>query len=97
MADETKPPVPRIQLHLDEALAQGVYSNLLLINHTETEFVLDFAFLAPGPPVAKVRSRVIASPRHAKRLLVALQKNLQRYEERFGVIELSGDDELTVH
>ena len=69
----------------------------MLINHSENEFVIDFAYLQPANPIAKVRSRIISSPRHTKRLLLALQKNLQRYEERYGVIELSGEEEPTVH
>jgi hypothetical protein len=90
MSDQpTKPP---IQLQLDEATAQGTYSNLVMINHSENEFVLDFSYLQPSSPTAKVRARIISSPRHTKRLLLALQKNLQRYEERFGVIELSGEE-----
>ncbi|HEY7954761.1 MAG TPA: DUF3467 domain-containing protein [Polyangia bacterium] len=98
MADEPpKPQPPRIQLQLDEPVAQGIYSNLVLINHTENEFVFDFAYLQPGNPVAKVRGRIISSPRHTKRFLAALQKNLERYEERFGKIELSGEEEPTVH
>ena len=88
---------PRIHLQIDEPIAQGTYSNMVLINHTENEFVLDFAYLQPGNPAAKVRARIISSPRHTKRLLAALQKNLVRYEERFGVIELSGEQEPTVH
>jgi hypothetical protein len=90
-------PTPGIQVLVDEPLAQGVYSNLVVINHSEHEFVLDFAYLQPANPVAKVRARVISSPRHTKRLIAALQKNIARYEERYGVIELSGEDELTVH
>lgn len=102
MSDEQKPPAPppaapRIQLQLDEAISQGVYSNIVLINHSENEFVLDFAYLQPANPTARVRARVISSPRHTKRLLAALQKNVERYEERFGVIELSGEEEPTVH
>jgi hypothetical protein len=93
-----KPPkAPQIQLQLDEAIAQGTYSNLVLINHTENEFVFDFAYLQPANPVAKVRSRIISSPRHTKRFLNALQKNLERYEERFGKIELSGEEEPIFH
>ncbi len=94
---EGAPPAPRIQLQLDEALAQGTYSNLVMVNHSENEFVFDFAYLQPASPVAKVRARIISSPRHTKRLLAALQKNVQRYEERFGTIELSGEQEPTVH
>jgi Protein of unknown function (DUF3467) len=92
-----KPAPPRIQLQVDEPIAQGTYSNLVVINHSENEFILDFAYLQPANPLAKVRARVISSPRHTKRLLLALQKNLQRYEERYGVIELSGEEEPTVH
>ncbi len=94
MSDQPKPPA--IQLQLDEATAQGVYTNLVMINHSENEFVLDFAYLQPSSPTAKVRARIISSPRHTKRLLAALQKNVARYEERFGVIELA-PDEPTVH
>ena len=78
---------PRLQLQLDDDVAQGIYANLVLINHTENEFVLDFVFFAPGAPRAKVRSRIISSPRHVKRLLGALKTNLEKYEERFGPIE----------
>ena len=88
---------PRIQLHIDEPVAQGTYSNLVVINHSENEFVIDFAYLQPQNPLAKVRARIISSPRHTKRMLIALQKNVERYEQRYGVIELSGEDEPTVH
>lgn len=92
-----KPQVPApIQLQIDEPVSQGSYANLVLINHTENEFVFDFAYLQPQNPLAKVRSRVISSPRHTKRFLAALQSNLQRYEERFGKIELA-DEEILVH
>jgi hypothetical protein len=99
MADEPpKPPeAPRIQLQIDDAMAQGTYSNLVIINHTENEFVFDFAYLQPTNPLARVRARVVSSPRHTKRLLNALQKNLARYEERYGVVELSDEEEPTVH
>ena len=101
MADQNQPPPPkgppRLQLQLDEDVAQGLYSNLVLINHTENEFLLDFAFFAPGAPRAKVRARVISSPRHTKRLLQALVKNLERYEQRFGVIDAGDDEEPVVH
>jgi len=99
MSDDKKqppqpPPGPQIQIQLDDAIAQGVYANLVLINHTENEFVFDFAFLAPGTPAAKVRTRILSAPRHTKRLLRALQQNVQRYEERFGEIEI---EETLVH
>jgi hypothetical protein len=95
MSDE--PATPKLQVQIDEDIAQGVYSNLVLLNHTENEFVLDFAFIQPNSGRAKVRTRVISSPRHTKRLLLALQKNLERYEERYGRIELGPEEEPFVH
>lgn len=77
----------KIEIQLDEDLAQGVYANLAVVNHTDTEFILDFIFVQPQAPRAKVRSRVVTSPKHFKRLLQAWQENLRIYEERFGVIE----------
>ena len=95
---EGGPKGPRIQLQMDEQTSLGRYSNLVLINHTENEFLLDFAFLQPGNPRARVCARIISSPRHTKRLLRALQKNLERYEARFGPIDVSdADDEPIVH
>lgn len=85
MSDQPKP--QPIQIELDDATAQGAYSNIVLINHTESEFVMDFAYLQPGAPRARVRARIISSPRHTKRLLRALESNLARYEEIFGKIE----------
>ena len=79
-----------IQIQLDDDIAQGAYSNLVLVNHTETEFILDFIYVQPQQPKAKVRARLITSPRHTKRLLEALRENLARYEERFGSIDVSG-------
>lgn len=80
----------QIQIQLDDEMAQGMYVNLALVNHTETEFTLDLMYLQPQQPRAKVRARVISSPKHIKRMVMALQENLNRYEERFGAIELSG-------
>ena len=98
MADEPGP-APKIQVQIDDETAQGAYANLVLINHTESEFVLDFAFLQPVGGRAKVRARVISSPRHTKRLIAALQKNLDRFEERFGVVDPGepSDDEPHLH
>ena len=96
MSEEAPP--PKLAVQIDDDVAQGAYSNLVLINHTENEFFLDFAFLQPGNPKAKVISRIISSPRHTKRLLRALQKNLDRFEERFGEIDVGdGSDDPIVH
>ena len=80
----------QIQIQLDDDTAQGVYANLALVNHTETEFTLDFMYLQPQHPKAKVRTRIISSPKHTKRLLNALQENMRRYEDRFGLVDISG-------
>lgn len=78
----------KIEIGLDEAVAQGVYSNLALINHSENEFIIDFIFVQPQQPKAKVLSRVITSPKHIKRLAMALNENIAKYEARFGVIDI---------
>jgi hypothetical protein len=89
MSDPVKPgsAPQQIQVDLDEITAQGLYANLVLINHTDGEFILDFSFLQPSAPQARVRARIISSPRHTKRLLRALESNIARYEERYGKIE----------
>ncbi len=78
-----------IQIEIDDQTAQGVYSNLAMIGHSETEFVLDFIFVQPRAAKAKVRARIITSPAHVKRLLLALEDNIKRYEERFGEIRVA--------
>ncbi len=80
----------QIQIQLDDDVAQGMYVNLALVNHTETEFTIDVMYLQPQQPKAKVRGRIISSPKHTKRLLLALQENIRRYEERFGPIDMTG-------
>lgn len=76
-----------LQVEIDEPTARGIYTNLALISHSETEFLLDFLFLQPQTPKTKILARLVSSPVHAKRLLWALQDNLQKYEARFGKIE----------
>lgn len=80
-----------INIELDEEVAQGIYSNLAVITHSSSEFVLDFVRIMPGVPKAKVKSRVILTPEHAKRLLDALTDNVKKYEEAFGPIRNSGE------
>lgn len=77
-----------IDVELDESIAQGSYANLAIISHSTSEFVLDFAALMPGVPKAKVKSRVILAPEHAKRLLMSLQDNITRYESAVGRINI---------
>ena len=76
-----------INLELDENLAQGTYSNLALINHSISEFVIDFVNIMPGVPKAKVKSRIILTPQHAKRFAQALNENISRFEKSNGSIK----------
>lgn len=78
-----------IELDLDKEVAQGQYSNLAVITHSVSEFILDFAEMLPGLPKPKVVSRIILTPEHAKRLLLSLQENVGRYEANVGKIDLS--------
>ncbi|MDR2145158.1 MAG: DUF3467 domain-containing protein [Tannerella sp.] len=71
----------QIQIELTEDVAQGTYSNLVVIAHSASEFIFDFIRLVPGIPKAKVKNRIIMTPDNAKRLLFALQENIQKYEE----------------
>lgn len=77
-----------MDIELDAEVAQGNYSNLAIISHSTSEFILDFATILPGLLKAKVRSRIILTPEHAKRLLLSLQENIQRYETNIGKIEI---------
>ncbi|MEK7702538.1 MAG: DUF3467 domain-containing protein [Nitrospirota bacterium] len=85
----------QVQVEVDETTAQGVYANMAIVAHTETEFVLDFVFIQPQAPKAKVRTRIITSPIHAKRFLSALQDNIRRYEDKLGTIKISGESGKT--
>lgn len=84
--EEKKPQEVKLEIQLDEEIAQGAYVNLAVVNHNEAEFVVDLIFVQPQTPRAKVRSRVILSPQHAKRFVAALQENISRYEHNFGEI-----------
>lgn len=93
---DPKVPETALQIQIDETVAQGLYANMALVNHTDAEFTLDFIYVQPQQPKAAVRARIITSPRHMKRLLSAMADNVQKYEARFGVIEMLGPD-LPVH
>src|SRR5690349_7496101 len=89
-APKTPPGSPdlQLQIQLDDEVANGQYINMALVNHTETEFTLDFIYVQPQQPKAKVRSRIITTPKHMKRLVPAMQENLAKFESKFGTIEL---------
>lgn len=76
----------QINIELGEDVAEGVYSNLVMISHSPEEFILDFIRVMPGVPKARVKSRIIVTPQHAKRLLGALAENIERYESSHGEI-----------
>ncbi|MDP3472801.1 MAG: DUF3467 domain-containing protein, partial [Algoriphagus sp.] len=78
--EDNKRPDQQINVELSEEVAEGVYSNLAMIAHSNSEFVIDFIRLMPGVPKAKVKSRIIVTPDHAKRLLAALKDNIEKYE-----------------
>ena len=81
----------QINVELTDEVAEGVYSNLAMIAHSNSEFVIDFIRLMPGVPKAKVKARIIMTPDHAKRLLAALKDNVEKYEEAFGRIKSGGE------
>ena len=89
MADnkDNKPKPNQINIELDEKVAEGTYSNLAIINHSVSEFVVDFVSVMPGTPKSKVKSRIILTPQHAKRLLKALNDNVKRFEKVHGEIK----------
>jgi len=102
MADESKEQQNQIQVQIDAQHATGVYSNLMMITHRKEEFILDFLFVQPqrtpqGQAIANLRSRVITSPEHMKRILKAMEENISRYEQAFGVIEEATDMPKVVH
>ncbi|MEM6396282.1 MAG: DUF3467 domain-containing protein [Bacteroidota bacterium] len=92
MAEEKKVAKPaakkgnQLNIELTDDMAEGVYSNLVIIGHSNSEFVLDFVRMVPNSPKAKVKSRVVVTPHHAKRLLRALADNVKKYEKQFGPI-----------
>ena len=91
MSDKPTPPAPhavQLQVELDPAVANGVFVNMAMVNHTETEFTLDLIYVQPQAPKATVRARVITTPKHLKRLLFAIQENLEKYEARFGAVDV---------
>ena len=79
----------QLQIELKPEVAEGTYSNLAILTHSSSEFVADFIQMMPGMPKAQVRSRIIMAPEHAKRLLMALQDNVRKYEQQFGAIRLT--------
>ena len=81
----------QLNIELSEEIADGIYSNLAIITHSNSEFVIDFIRVMPGVPKAKVKSRIVLTPQHAKRLLAALKDNISKFEAANGYIENSNE------
>lgn len=89
------PTSPQVQVEIGEKESEGVYSNFVLIAHSPSEFIIDFARILPGLPKAKVFSRIVMTPQHTQLLHNALTENIKKYEDRFGKIKSHGREEQT--
>ncbi|UTW60615.1 DUF3467 domain-containing protein [bacterium SCSIO 12741] len=94
MSDQQEQKPGQLNIEISEEVAEGVYSNLAIITHSNSEFIVDFINVMPGTPKSKVKSRIVLNPHHAKRLYKALQDNLAKYEEMHGEIKDHGSPEL---
>lgn len=90
MTQNKDPKQQQINIELGEKEAEGIYSNLAIITHSPAEFIIDFTRVVPGAQKAKVHSRIITTPQHAKMLLKALQDNVEKFESKFGEIKIEG-------
>jgi hypothetical protein len=93
MTDNKNQP-QQINIDLDENTAEGIYSNMAMITHSNSEFVVDFIRIMPGTPKAKVKSRIILTPAHAKRFLKALNENIAKYESMHGTIQDNSEGKM---
>ena len=96
MEDNNKNNQNQFQMGINPEVAEGIYSNLALITHSSSDFILDFACALPGMPQPQIKSSVIMAPEHAKRLLQALQSNIYNYEQTFGKIKMPNEPERTI-
>lgn len=98
MADQHNkgPKKPSLNIELDANVADGIYSNLAIINHSQSEFVVDFVTIMPGVPKSKVKSRIVLTPQHAKRFLKALNENVSRFEKQHGVIKDNNQPQMPI-
>ena len=87
MATDNQQPHNQLNIEISEEVAEGTYANLAIITHSHAEFVMDFVSVMPGTPKSKVKSRIILTPQHAKRLMKALTENIARYEATNGAIK----------
>lgn len=90
---QAQQPQNQINIKIDEKVGEGTYSNFFLITNSPSEFILDFGRILPGIPDAKIYTRVVTTPQHAKQFLQALEKNIENYENQFGEIKVQGQQE----
>ncbi|KEQ28557.1 DUF3467 domain-containing protein [Pedobacter antarcticus] len=90
---ENQPNATQLNIELSEEIAEGIFSNLAIITHSNTEFIVDFIRVMPGIPKAKVKSRIILTPEHAKRLMTALEDNIEKFENINGRIKSPDENE----
>jgi len=83
----------QLQIELGEKEAEGIYSNLAIITHSPAEFIIDFTRVTPGVPRARVHSRIIMTPQHAKLFLNALRENMERFESQYGEVRIEGQND----
>lgn len=88
MDSNKQPQGQQINIELGEKEAEGIYSNLAIISHSPAEFIIDFTRIVPGVPKAKVHARIITTPQHAKMLMKALKDNIEKFEAKFGEINI---------
>jgi uncharacterized protein DUF3467 len=89
MAPNQPPQPPQINLEVGDKESEGIYSNFVVISHSLSEFVLDFARILPGVPKSKVFARIVMTPSNVRALLNALDQNVRKYEEQFGKIRMA--------
>ena len=97
MSEKKNDEQKKLNIAIDETVANGVYSNLAIINHSTSEFIVDFITVMPGAPKAKVTSRVILTPEHAKRFKKALEDNIMRYENANGEIKIKDSPNIPLN
>lgn len=95
MANGNNQQPPQLNIEISEETAEGTYSNLAIITHSHAEFVIDFVSVMPGAPKSKVKSRIILTPFHAKRLMKAIVENVQKFEDANGDIQ-DGDGSIDI-
>jgi len=87
-----KKKIQQINIELDESVSSGEYANFVVVTHSPAEFVMDFTRLLPGVPKAKIHSRIIMAPQHAKAYMLALKDNINKFEEKHGEIKSPGQE-----